>query len=123
MAGRVLFGGGVLPVDFIPSLQRVAGRDQKGKSLACIMLFFDANFQEAPHEMRTLRKLSSFALVMWLGILGCHRSPISGAPVLTHKLVVTGNEHSVPVYDNENSYLETSHMKQEGEPQGMIGDV
>jgi hypothetical protein len=73
--------------------------------------------------MKHLLQFSKFAVVMSIGILGCQRSPISGAPVLTHKLVVTGNEHSVPVYDNEHSYLETSHMKQEGGPEGMIGDV
>ena len=87
------------------------------------MLSLDEIPQEARRIMRTLRTLSGVALVMWLGILGCQRSPISGAPVLTRKLVVTGNEHSVPVYDNEHSYLETSHMKQEGGPEGMIGDV
>lgn len=73
--------------------------------------------------MKHLRTFSQFAVVMSIGILGCQRSQISGAPVLTHKLVVTGNQHSVPVYDNEHSYLETSHMKQEGGPEGMIGDM
>src|ERR1700722_17484622 len=74
-------------------------------------------------RMKHLLQFSKFAVVMSIGILGCQRSPISGAPVLTHKLVVTGNEHSVPVYDNEHSYLETSHMKQEGGPEGMVGDM
>jgi hypothetical protein len=73
--------------------------------------------------MKNLRKFSKFAVVVSLGIFGCQRSPISGEPVMTHKLVVIGNEHSVPVYENEHSYLETSHMKQEGGPEGMVGDV
>ena len=73
--------------------------------------------------MKPLQTFLTFVVFMSIGILGCQRSFISGAPVLTHKLVVTGNEHSVPVYDNEHSYLETSHMKQEGGPEGMIGDV
>jgi len=74
-------------------------------------------------RMKTLQKISTFAVIVSLGIFSCQRSPSSGAPVSTHKLVVTGNQHSVPVYDNEQSYLETSHMKQEGGPEGMVGDV
>ena len=73
--------------------------------------------------MKNLQKFSMVAALVALGITGCQRSPISGAPGMTHKLVVTGNEHSVPVYDNEHSYLETSHMKQEGGPEGMVGDM
>ncbi len=73
--------------------------------------------------MKNLRKFSMLAALVALGTAGCQRSPISGAPVITHKLVVTGNEHSVPVYDNEHSYLETSRMKQEGGPKGMAGDI
>ena len=73
--------------------------------------------------MKNLQKFSMVAALVALGITGCQRSPISDAPGMTHKLVVTGNEHSVPVYDNEHSYLETSHMKQEGGPEGMVGDM
>src|ERR1700738_4213075 len=73
--------------------------------------------------MENLKKFAIVAALVALGTTGCQRSPISGAPVMTHKLVVTGNEHSVPVYDNEHSYLETSHMKQEGGPEGMVGDM
>lgn len=44
-------------------------------------------------------------------------------PVLTHKLVVTGNQHSVPLYSDENDYLKLSRMRQEGGIQGMVGDI
>lgn len=44
-------------------------------------------------------------------------------PVLTHKLVVTGNQHSVPMFSDENDYLKYSRMKQEGGIQGMVGDI
>ena len=73
--------------------------------------------------MKNLQRISMAAIVVALGTAGCQRSPVSGVPVITHKLVLTGNEHSVPVYDNEHSYLETSHMKQEGGPEGMVGDM
>ena len=73
--------------------------------------------------MKNLMKLSMVTALVALSTSGCQRSPISGAPVMTHKLVVTGNEHSVPVYDNEHSYLETSQMKQEGGPEGMVGEM
>lgn len=73
--------------------------------------------------MSNLQKLSVVATLVALAATGCQRSPISGALVRTHKLVATGNEHSVSVYNNEHSYLETSHMKQEGGPEGMVGDL
>lgn len=44
-------------------------------------------------------------------------------PILTHKLVVTGNQHSVPLYADEHTYLEVSHQKQQGGLEGMAGDV
>jgi len=44
-------------------------------------------------------------------------------PVLTHKLVVTGNQHSVPLYTDEQTYLDVSHEKQQGGVEGMAGDV
>ena len=43
--------------------------------------------------------------------------------VLPHKLVATGNQHSVPVYPDEEAYLNTSRMKQEGGVEGVVGDV
>ena len=44
-------------------------------------------------------------------------------PVLTHKLVVTGNQHSVPLYTDEQTYSDVSHEKQQGGVEGMAGDV
>jgi hypothetical protein len=44
-------------------------------------------------------------------------------PVVTHKLVVTGNQHSVPLYSDEQTYLDVSHEKQQGGVEGMAGDL
>ncbi len=44
-------------------------------------------------------------------------------PVLTHKLVVTGNQHSVPLYADEHTYLDVSHERQQGGVEGMAGEV
>ncbi|HEV3111543.1 MAG TPA: hypothetical protein VGY99_13715 [Candidatus Binataceae bacterium] len=44
-------------------------------------------------------------------------------PVITHKLVVTGNQHAIPLYSDENDYLKFSRMRQEGGIQGMVGDI
>ncbi|HKD68544.1 MAG TPA: hypothetical protein VKB84_16985 [Candidatus Binataceae bacterium] len=44
-------------------------------------------------------------------------------PVITHKLVVTGNQHSVPLYADENDYLKYSRMRQQGGIEGMVGDI
>ena len=58
------------------------------------------------------------ALSMITGIIvACQK------PVLTHKLVVTGNEHSVPLYSDEQTYLDISHEKQQGGVEGMAGDI
>jgi len=43
--------------------------------------------------------------------------------VLPHKVVVTGNQHSVPVYPDEEAYLHTARMKGEGGVAGIVGDV
>jgi len=53
-------------------------------------------------------------------IAGC-KEPMM--PVLTHKLVVTGNQHSIPLYPDEEAYLHTSHEKQSGGLEGVVGDV
>jgi hypothetical protein len=44
-------------------------------------------------------------------------------PVLTHKLVVTGNQHSVSLYPDEQTYLDVSYEKQQGGVEGMAGDI
>lgn len=59
-------------------------------------------------------------VVVSLTLVACQRP---GPSIITHKLVVTGNQHSVPVYPDEQAYLNTSQMKQEGGVEGMAGDV
>jgi hypothetical protein len=44
-------------------------------------------------------------------------------PVVTHKLVVTRNQHSVPLYPDEGEYLKYSRMRQQGGVEGMVGEV
>src|ERR1700685_1215513 len=44
-------------------------------------------------------------------------------PVISHKLVVIGNQHAVPVYPDEQTYLHTAREKQEGGVVGVVGDV
>lgn len=44
-------------------------------------------------------------------------------PVVTHKLVVAGNQHAVPLYSDENAYLKYGRMKQEGGVEGMVGNI
>jgi len=77
---------------------------------------------EAAIRMKNAQKFSILAVTLSLAVLGCQRS-LTGAPVLTHKLVVTGNEQAVPLYPNEASYLNTARMKQEGGVPGVVGDV
>jgi CheY-specific phosphatase CheX len=68
--------------------------------------------------MMIRRVLATAALSVAIGqIAACQKS------VLTHKLVVTGNQHSVPLYSDEQTFLDVSHEKQQGGVEGMAGDV
>ena len=52
--------------------------------------------------------------------IGCQQPT---QPLVTHKLVVTGNEHAVPVYRDEEDYVHTSLLKGSGGVDGIVGDV
>ena len=52
-------------------------------------------------------------------VAGCQ----SGESIVAHKLVATGNQHSVALYPDEQTYLKVSRMQQEGGIEGMAGDV
>lgn len=70
--------------------------------------------------MEYLQMIIVLGSLFLLAIFGCQQ-PIG--PVVTHKLVVRGNQHAVPVYPDEQTYLHTSHEKQEGGVVGVVGDV
>jgi hypothetical protein len=54
------------------------------------------------------------------GMTSCQQ-PVQS--VLPHKVVATGNQHSVPVYPDEEAYLHTARMKGQGGVEGIVGDV
>ena len=56
-----------------------------------------------------------------LAMMGCQQD--SSAAIFQHKLVVTGNQHSIPLYSDEDTYLKVSRMQQQGGVEGMAGDV
>lgn len=60
------------------------------------------------------------AVMVSLTLVACQQS---GPSLITHKLVVTGNQHAIPLYPDEQAYLNTSQMKQEGGVEGMAGNV
>lgn len=66
-----------------------------------------------------LATLLLFAMVSF-GMTSCQQQVQT---VLPHKVVATGNQHSVPVYPDEESYLHTARMKGEGGVEGIVGDV
>jgi hypothetical protein len=70
--------------------------------------------------MKNLRVISIIATLLLFGMMGCKSSMQSIVP---HKLVATGNQHSVPMYPDEQAYLHTSHEKQQGGIEGVVGDV
>jgi hypothetical protein len=47
----------------------------------------------------------------------------SGHSIVAHKLVAGGNQHSVAMYPDEETYLKVSRMQQQGGIEGMAGDV
>ena len=53
-----------------------------------------------------------------LMVAGC-----TNKPILTHKLVVTGGQHSIPLYPDEATFLKVSHLAQQGGVSGMVGDA
>jgi transcription antitermination factor NusG len=59
------------------------------------------------------------SLTLLLGLTGCQQ----GQAVMQHKLIVTGNQHSVPLYSDEQTFTKVSRMKQQGGVEGMAGDV
>lgn len=64
------------------------------------------------------RILATAALGVSIGLIAACQKP-----VITHKLIVTGNQHSVPLYSDEQTYLDVSHQKQQGGVEGMAGDI
>ncbi len=70
--------------------------------------------------MEYLQMIIALGTLLSLVIIGC-QTPIQ--PIVSHKLVAIGNQHSVPVYPDEQSYLHTSHEKQSGGVEGVVGDV
>ena len=81
--------------------------------------------RETPPQMEKrqiisiLTTLVLFAMVA-SGMTSCQQQVQT---VLPHKVVVTGNQHSVPVYPDEEAYLHTARMKGEGGVAGIVGDV
>ena len=53
-----------------------------------------------------------------LMVAGC-----TNKPILTHKLVVTGGQHSIPLYPDEATLMKVSHLAQQGGVSGMVGDA
>ncbi|HKF29007.1 MAG TPA: hypothetical protein VKB29_07250 [Candidatus Binataceae bacterium] len=47
----------------------------------------------------------------------------SGQSIVAHKLVASVNQHSIPMYPDEQTYLKVSRMQQQGGIEGMAGDV
>ena len=47
----------------------------------------------------------------------------SGQSIVSHKLVASAKQHSVPMYPDEQTYLKVSRMQQQGGIEGMAGDV
>jgi hypothetical protein len=65
------------------------------------------------------RYLVAMALAAGLMLAGCRGE----SSLVPHKLVATTNEHSVPMYPDEQTYLKVSRMQQQGGVEGMAGDL
>ena len=66
--------------------------------------------------MKLTLAVTAISIAVWI-LPGCQQ------PIVNHKLVVTGNEHSVPMYPDEQTYMNVSHEKQQGGISGMVGNV
>jgi len=70
--------------------------------------------------MQYLPMILMLGTLFTIAIVACQQ-PIE--PVVSHKLKVTGNQHAVPMYPDEQTYLYTSREKQAGGVVGVVGDV
>ena len=70
--------------------------------------------------MKYLPMIFVIGTLFSMAIIACQQ-PVGS--VLPHKVVATGNQHAVPMYPDEQTYLHTSHEKQEGGLVGVVGDV
>jgi len=46
-----------------------------------------------------------------------------GEPVLSHKLVATAGQSTIPLYPDEHTLIEVAHRSQQGGVTGMVGNV
>ena len=76
-------------------------------------------YMEKRQLISILTTLVLFAMVA-SGMTSCQQQVQT---VLPHKVVATGNQHSVPVYPDEEAYLHVARMKGEGGVEGIVGDV
>jgi transcription antitermination factor NusG len=70
-----------------------------------------------------IKKISygaSFFFLLSFCLAACDNN---GAGLISNKLVVAGNQQSIPMYTDEQSYLKVSGMKQQGGVEGMAGQV
>src|SRR5271156_5217979 len=58
--------------------------------------------------------------LLLITIVGCN-SP--GTTVLSHKLVATAGQSSIPMYPDEHTLIEVSHNSQQAGVTGMVGSV
>jgi hypothetical protein len=70
--------------------------------------------------MRTNHRYFALSVLgFFLVVAGCQGQNT----LVAHKLVATPNQHSVPMYPDEQTYLKVSRMQQQGGVEGMAGDV
>jgi len=70
--------------------------------------------------MKYLPMILMLGTLFSIAIIACQQ-PIG--PAVSHKLVVIGNQHAVPMFPDEQTYLHTSREKQQGGVVGVVGDV
>jgi|HubBroStandDraft_1064217.scaffolds.fasta_scaffold407027_2 hypothetical protein len=65
--------------------------------------------------------ITAIVVATTLTLAACQQS--DQPSVITHKLVVTGNQNSIPLFPDEQTYLNVSREKQEGGVTGVVGQV
>jgi hypothetical protein len=72
--------------------------------------------------MKIMKLIAVALIAISAGVFVACRQ-LSSSRLIPHKLVVTANEHSVPLYPDEQTYLQVSREKQQGGIEGMVGKV
>jgi len=90
--------------------QRRAGSKRWPEAKTCTILLI--LMDHLPNVRTKIPKVAAIVLVAAIALAGCQ-----------HRVVATGDNHTVKLYSDEATYVKLKSMKQEGGASGMLGGI